>query len=146
MVDLDGQTEALAEAGGCQHLVEHTGRDRSTVGEQQRVGRRGGDLFEVVGDEDRGRGERARLAVRRGRGVLERGQEGFTTGHVETGCGLVEQQQVGLSGEGARDQHALPLALRARVDRTVGNAVAPESGQQRACRRVGSCLGCFPPR
>jgi hypothetical protein len=76
-----------------------------------------------VGDEDnRGRavGER----------VLDVGEERGAGGRVETGGGFVEQQRVGLAGEGSREADALGLAAGEAVRVAVGEVPDTEAGER----------------
>jgi hypothetical protein len=58
-----------------------------------------------VGDED----DRGRAVGER---VLDVGEERGAGGRVEAGGGFVEQQRVGLAGEGSREADALGLAAQ----------------------------------
>ena len=76
-----------------------------------RVGQRAGPLELVTGDDDR-RPRRRRLA--------EQGVELVAALGVEAGVRLVEQPQLGATGDEARQRGAAPLAGRQRADRDVG--------------------------
>lgn len=74
------------------------------------MGRGGGDLFEVVRNED---GGEVPLGLdERGEG----GEEGFAGEEVEAGGGFVEEQEGGIGHEGAGNADALTFALRAGGD------------------------------
>jgi hypothetical protein len=74
------------------------------------MGGRGGDLLEVVGDEDSGE-----IGLGFGEGG-EGGEQGLAGEEVETCGGFVEEQEGRVSHEGAGDADALALALRAGGD------------------------------
>ena len=83
-----------------------TDRHRPSLGDQQRVRRRGGQLLEMVGDEDRGH-----LGVR----FVERVdgfEQLFARGHVEPGGRLIEQQQARFGDERPGDERATAFTLR----------------------------------
>ncbi len=73
-----GRAEGFAETGGGEHLFLGAGGENGAAAQEQDVGEERADLFDVVGDEDKGRGVRAAcqffqeaeeiLARHRGRG------------------------------------------------------------------------------
>jgi hypothetical protein len=62
-----------------------------------------GERAQLVGHEHDGRAPRAQLA--------ERGRQRELVGQVDAGRRLVEEEQLGLPGEGAGDEHPLLLTV-----------------------------------
>lgn len=88
------------------------------------MGCRGGDLFEMVRDED---GREVRLRLRQAR---EGGQEGLASEEVETGGRFVEQEQWWVGHQGAGDADTLPLALGAGGDFSSNEVGAAEEFEE----------------
>lgn len=91
--------------GGVEGGSKRPTRNRATTGEEQRVGESRGDLFDMVGDEDK----------RWGIGVTSHridGSEKVGAGdRVKTGTGLVEHEDLWFRSEGTGDEDALAFAL-----------------------------------
>ena len=83
----------------------------------------------VVGDEHHGGVQR-----------LQMGLEPFQRGDVEVVGRLVEQQEVGVPGQGARERGARQLAARERGQRAVEVLVAEAEAVQRGVDALAPCL------
>jgi hypothetical protein len=86
--DLDGVIERLGHVMAGEQLDGRPGTGDASTTEQESVGRCGRQFFEVVGHKDR---SEVRLGVRQG---VDRREKLFSCCDVQTGRGLVEQQEL----------------------------------------------------
>ena len=111
--------------------------ERLRTAELEHRGRHGLEEPAVVGDEDHRGVERRQLAL-----------EPLEALDVEVVRRLVEQQQVGIAGEGARERGARQLAARERVERPVEVGVDESEAADDRRRAVapGPAAGVLEPR
>ena len=111
--------------------------ERLRAAELEHRGRHGLEEPAVVGDEDHRGVERRQLAL-----------EPLEVLDVEVVRRLVEQQQVGIGGEGARERGARQLAARERVERPVEVGVDESEAADDRRRAVapGPAAGVLEPR
>ena len=129
-------TEGLAR----EHVEDRALGNDAAVCDASAWGAAGRDLFEVVGDDHHwwraGVGEQRR----------EVAEHLLAGADVESGGGLVEEQELGLAHQGAGQERALGLASRQGGEGVVGELGDTEPFQQRAGpRSVGVVVG-VPPR
>src|SRR5919106_2961692 len=140
--DLDVQFERLPKTVARESRVDRARSDQAAVAKQRRMRRRWWDLLDMV------RREEGRRRGRAARGRFQGRDEELARGQVEAGGGLVQDQQLGATVEGARQQDALTFTLTARREgarrerghahlrepllrlRPVGLAVHVESGNE----------------
>src|SRR5919106_3535350 len=122
--DCQRQPETLAQGVVGDDLLDRSGRHDPAVAQQQGVGETGRDLLDVVGDEDR-RG-RGRIGGNRAQGA----HECFTPTEVQPGRRFVQQQELGVSHQGAGDLHPLALAFGQRAERALDEVRDAEPAEQ----------------
>ncbi|QUY61196.1 Hypotetical protein [Gulosibacter molinativorax] len=124
MVDGDGVLEGLTNEVGGERIVHGTCGHDGAMGEQEGVGGCFGDLFEMVSDEH-GR----EIGMARGEPV-DRLQKLLSCGDIESGRGLVEEQERWVAHQCAGDECPPPLTLRESRPSLFGFPVEAEQVDQ----------------
>ena len=105
MANGDRVIEGVAQDFRGEHALFEPLGDDATGAEHEHMRERGDDFLDVVGDEEQcGPGPLGEI-----RNDVE---EPLARHGIEAGTGLVEEEQIGIGHQGARDEDALSLSLR----------------------------------
>ena len=121
---IDGQTEAGRQVRARQGGLDRAGGECLPISQQDRVRRRGWNLFQVVRHEHGGQiGSLLAEAV-------EGRDQRLARGEVETNRRLVKQQQPRVRDQRAGNADPAPFSLGARRDLALGKVCTPQQRQQ----------------
>jgi len=104
----DGEMRAGEDAFVC------AGGEEAAGAEEEGVGEKGDDFFDVMGDEEEGGGAAFRAEA------VEEGEEVFAGEGIEAGARFVEDEEGRAGHEGAGDEDALAFALGEDAPGTLG--------------------------
>ncbi|EGJ78349.1 putative ABC transporter ATP-binding protein [Streptomyces sp. Tu6071] len=125
LLDDEREAEAAGEVARGEFEFERARGEHLALADHEDVREAGGDLLDVVGHHDHRGGDRVACEA------AEAADEVLAAPEVETGGGLVEEEQFGVRHEGAGDERALALSLGESAEAAVevlGHAEAVEEG------------------